>query len=77
MLVLEGKARAPREKGHGKRTNATNALLDKDQEQLWKNRVLGEQNPKSLLYNLWFLFAFDFVFEFAKSTMKCLSNIPA
>ena len=44
--VLEGKARALREKGHGKRPNATKALTVQDEEQLWKNRVLGEQNPK-------------------------------
>ena len=53
--VLEGKARALREKGHGKRPNATKALTVQDEEQLWKNRVLGEQNPKSLLYTLWYL----------------------
>ena len=50
--VLEGKARVLREKGHGKRPNATEALTAQDEEQLWKNRILGEQNPKSLLYTL-------------------------
>ena len=40
-LVLEGKARALREK-------ETKALTVQDEEQLWKNGVLGEQNPKSL-----------------------------
>ena len=37
--VLEGRARALREKGHGKRPNATKALTVQDEEQLWKNRV--------------------------------------
>ena len=32
--VLEGKARALREKGHGKRPNATKALTVQDEEQL-------------------------------------------
>ena len=41
--VLEGKARALREKGHGKRPNATKALTVQDEEQLWKNRVLGDK----------------------------------
>ena len=50
--VMEGKARALREKGHEKRPNATKALIVQDEEHLWKNRVLGEQNPKSLLYTL-------------------------
>ena len=58
--VLEGKARALREKGHGKRPNATKALTVQDEEQLWKNRVLGEQNPKSLLYTLWYLLTLYF-----------------
>ena len=50
--VLERKAKALREKGHEKRPNATQALTAQDEEQLWKNRILGEQNPKSLLYTL-------------------------
>ena len=53
--VLEGKAKALREKGHGKRANATKPLTVQDEEQLWKNRALGEQNPKSLFYALWYL----------------------
>ena len=31
-----------------------------DEEQLWKNRVIGEQNPKSLLYTLWCLLTLHF-----------------
>ena len=58
--VLEGKARALREKDHGKRPNATKSLTVQDEEQLWKNRVLGEQNPKSLLYTLWYLLTLHF-----------------
>ena len=58
--VLVGKARVLREKGHGKRPNATKALTVQDEEQLWKNCVLGEQNPKSLLYNLWYLLTLYF-----------------
>ena len=49
--VLEGKARALREKGHGKRANAKKRLLLK-----MKNRVLGEQTPKLLFYTLRYLF---------------------
>jgi len=30
------------------------------EEQLWKNRVLGEQNPKSLVYTLWYLLTLHF-----------------
>ena len=53
--VREGKARAPREKGHGKRPKATKTLTvqDEDSEQLWKYRIFGEQNPESLLYAMW------------------------
>ena len=58
--VLDGKARALREKGHGERPNATKALTIQDEEQLWKNRVLGEQNPKSPLYTLWYLLTLHF-----------------
>ena len=36
------------------------ALTVQDEEQLWKNRVLGEQNPKSLLYTLWYLLTLHF-----------------
>ena len=31
-----------------------------DEEQLWKNRVIGEQNPKSLLHTLWCLLTLHF-----------------
>ena len=54
-MFPEEKKRALREKGHGKWLNATKAptVLEK----LWKNRVLGEQNPNSLPpyfhFNLW------------------------
>ena len=59
--VLDGKARALREKGYGKRPNATKALTMQDEEQLWKNRILGEHNPKSLLsYTLWYLLTLRF-----------------
>ena len=44
----KSKSSSVREKGHGKRPNATKALTVQDEEQLWKNRVLGEQNLKSL-----------------------------
>ena len=46
--VLEGKARVLREKSPRKRPNSTKALTVQDEEQVWKNRVLGEQNRKSL-----------------------------
>ena len=58
--VLEGKERALREKGYGRRPNATKALTVQDEEQLCKNRVLGEHNPKSLLYTLWYLLTLHF-----------------
>ena len=71
-LALEKKARALCEKGYGKGPNATTALTVQDEQQLWKNRVLRENKPKSLLYTLWHLIcsiSFIFVFEVAKSTM--------
>ena len=52
-----------KQEGHGKRPNATKALTVQDEEQLWKNRVLGEQNPKSLLYTLWYLLTLHFGFR--------------
>jgi len=62
--ILEGEARALREKGHGKRPNATKARTVQDEKQVSKERVLGEQNPKSLLYtctcNLWYLLILHF-----------------
>ena len=73
--VLERKARALRKKGYRKRPNATKALTIQDEEQLWKNRLLGKNNPKSLLYTLWHQLcsiSFILVFEVAKSTMECL-----
>jgi len=52
--VLEEKSIALHERGHGKRPNETKALTVQDEEQPWNNRVLGEQNPKSLLFTLWY-----------------------
>ena len=72
--VLEGKARALREKGHGKLPNTTKALTAQDEEQLWKNRVLG-QSHSFILCGI--CSPFILVFEVAKSTMKCLSKISA
>ena len=52
--VLEGKARALREKGHGKRPNATKALTVQDEEQLWKNGAvyLANKTQSHFLYSV-------------------------
>ena len=54
--VLEGKARALREKGHGKRPNATKALTVQDEENLWKNRVPCSTNMVNVRVNFWGVF---------------------
>ena len=58
--VWVGKARDFCEKGHGKRPKSTKALTVQDKQELWKNRAPDEQNPKSLLYILWYLFTLHF-----------------
>ena len=45
--------------------------------QLWKNRALCEQNPRSLLYTLCICLPFNLVIEVAKSIMKRMSKISA
>ena len=49
---MRKKKRALREKGHRKQPNATKVLTVQDEEQLWKNCVLGEQNPVTPSYSV-------------------------
>ena len=53
--VLEGKARKLRQDGKGKRPNASTALNKEEEEILWSNGRLGDQNPTSLVRTMWYL----------------------
>ena len=53
--LLNGKAIELREKGMGKRKNKSDPLSEKDEEQLWRRKVLGGYNAKSLNYT-WSIF---------------------
>ena len=52
--VLEGKARALREKGMGKKPNAANALTGAQEQLLWDKRKLGPISPQVLLHTMWY-----------------------
>lgn len=58
--VLNGKAIELREKGMGKRKNKSDALTTDEEEQLWQLRVLGDNNPKSLNYTIFYLLSQQF-----------------
>ena len=58
--VLNGKAIELREKGMGKRKNKSDALTIDEEEQLWQLKVLGENNPKSLNYTIFYLLSQQF-----------------
>ena len=53
--VLNGKAIGLREKVHGKHKNKFDPLTSDEEEQLWKLKVLGSNNPKSLDYTISYL----------------------
>lgn len=44
-----------REKGIGAQTQRTEAFTKADEESLWQSGVLGIDNPKSLLYNVFYM----------------------
>ena len=58
--VLNGKAIELREKGMGKHKNKSDALTTDEEEQLWQLKVLGEDNPKSLNYTIFYLLSQQF-----------------
>lgn len=58
--VLNGKAIELREKGMGKRKNKSDPLTSNEEEQLWKLKVLGANNPKSLNYTIFYLISQQF-----------------
>ena len=49
-----------REKGMGKRKNKSDPLTSDEEEQLWKLKVLGSNNPKSLNYTIFYLISQQF-----------------
>lgn len=54
--VLEGKARALRDEGKGKRPNKSRSLTSKDEKELWDKQSLGNHNPQVLVQTiLWYL----------------------
>ncbi|KAK3737414.1 hypothetical protein QZH41_000672 [Actinostola sp. cb2023] len=58
--VLEGKARALRQQGYGKRPNASKPLNAEDEEQLWSSGVMGSHSPNALISTLWFILSLHF-----------------
>ena len=58
--VLNGKAIELREKGMGKFKNKSDALTSDEEEQLWKLKLLGSNNPKSLNYTIFYLISQQF-----------------
>ena len=58
--VLNVKAIELREKGMGKRKNKSDPLTFDEEEQLWKLKVLGSNNPKSLNYTIFYLISQQF-----------------
>ena len=58
--VLNGKAIELREKGMGKRKNKSDPLTYDEEEQLWRLKVLGSNNPKSLNYTIFYLISQQF-----------------
>ena len=58
--VLNGRAIVLREKGMGKCKNKSDALTTDEEEQLWQLKVLGENNPKSLNYTIFYLLSQQF-----------------
>ena len=53
--VLNGKAIELREKGMGKCKNKSDPLTSDKEEQLWRLKVLGSNNPKYLNYTIFYL----------------------
>ena len=58
--VLNGKAIELREKGMGKRKNKSDPLTYDEEELLWRLKVLGSNNPKSLNYTIFYLISQQF-----------------
>ncbi len=54
-LVLKCKAIELQKSGKGKRLHKADALTEKEEQVLWTT-VLGQENPKSLIYTIFFLF---------------------
>ena len=53
--VLNGKAIELREMGMGKRKNKADVLTEEEEEIMWSKGVLGDGNPKSLNYTIFYM----------------------
>jgi len=58
--VLEGKARKLRELRMKKWWNKAQSLTKKEEEILWKNGQLGDENPWSFINTVWWLLTMQF-----------------
>lgn len=58
--ILNGKAIELRENGMGKRKNRSDPLSEQEEEQLWKRKILGAYNPKSLNHTIFFMLSQQF-----------------
>ena len=58
--VYNGKAIELKEKGMGKRKNKSDPLTSDEEEQLWRLKLLGSNNPKSLNYTIFYLISQQF-----------------
>lgn len=57
---MEGKARKLREQGMRKRPNKPKSLTKEEEEILWENGQLGNQNPHFLINTMWWLLTMHF-----------------
>lgn len=57
---MEGKARKLREQGMRKRPNKPKSLTKEEEEILWENGQLGNQNPHVLINTMWWLLTMHF-----------------
>lgn len=53
--VLEGKAKALREQGKGKKPNKSEPMTIDEENMLWEAGKLGDSSPSSLVHTMWFL----------------------
>ncbi|XP_066934066.1 zinc finger MYM-type protein 3-like [Clytia hemisphaerica] len=53
--VLEGKAKALREQGKGKKPNKSEPMIIEEEKMLWEAGKLGDSSPSSLVHTMWFL----------------------
>ena len=71
---LDGEMKRLQSKGVGSRSRQAEPLTVDEEETLWRRKILGDHNPQSLLYTVFFMIGFYFALRSGDEHRQALSD---